>query len=74
MNVEVEVVRAVRTTYLVKGVKSLQSAERVALDAALKKLAGASGVQKIGKRDPETWVTWSTPVIVRDGEIVRGKE
>ena len=71
MNVEVEVVREVGTTYLVQGAKSLESAERIALEAALKKLAGASGVRKIGKREPEAYVTWSQPVIVRDGEIVR---
>jgi len=70
MNVEVEVVRCVRATYLVQGAKSLEGAERIAMDAAAKKLAGASGVQKTGIREPESYVTWSRPVIVRGGEIV----
>lgn len=70
MNVEVEVVRCVRTTYLVQGAKSLESAENIALDVAGKKLAGASGVWKTGIRKPESYVAWSRPVIVHDGEIV----
>ena len=71
MNVEVEVIRCVRTTYLVQGAKSLEHAERVALDAAGKKLAGASGVQKTGIQKPETHVAWSEPVQVRDGKVTR---
>jgi len=70
MNVEVELVRCVRTTYLVQGAKSLESAEVVALECAAKKLAGATGVQKTGIREPETFVSWSRPVIVHGGEIV----
>jgi len=74
MNVEIEVTRCVRSTYLVQNAKSLEDAERSAMDLATKKLAGTTGVQKTGTSKPESFVTWSRPVIVRGGEIVEEEE
>ena len=70
MNVEVEIARCVRTTYLVYGAKSLEAAERIAMDLSDKKLAGANGVEKMGISKSESFVTWSHPVIIHGGEIL----
>ena len=70
MDVEVEVVRCVRATYLVRDVRSLEAAEREALALADKKLAGTNGATRTGVGEPETFVQWSRPVIVRDGKVL----
>ena len=65
MDVEVEVVSEQRSTYLVQGVRSLERAEKIALHMAAHKLAARSrpGGRRLGSRDPEFYVEWSTPVI-----------
>ena len=70
MNVEVEVVRETRATYLVQA-RSLEGAEKLALECAAKNVS-ASGCVKMGRsRTGEHWVAWSEPVQVRDGKVVK---
>jgi hypothetical protein len=71
VNAEVEVVREHRQTFLVMGARSLEDAERVALTWADKRKKLNSRVPKRWSRNPEHYVTWSQPVQVRNGEIVK---
>ena len=54
MNVEVKVVREKVTTYLVKGVRSLEEAERIAL---------AGKGRRVERTYPEPYVEVSYPVL-----------
>ena len=68
MNVEVEIVRETVTTYLVRDVRSLEAAEREALAAS----TGDKSRVRGGKvRTQEPYVRWSTPVVVRNGRVIR---
>ena len=69
MNVEVEVIQETKTIYLVQSVRSLEEAERIAL-----KHTGLEGtkITKQGRSTKEEpYVRWSTPVIVREGKVIR---
>lgn len=70
MNVEVEVVREIRTTYLILGAKSLEDAERRAEECEA--FGGqSSGCVRGEPREDAPYVAWSEPVIVREGQVVR---
>lgn len=71
MDVEVEVVTEHRQTFLVVGVRSLEEGERIATEMAQHRGALSTRVPKRWSRIKETFVAWSQPVIVRDGEILR---
>jgi hypothetical protein len=71
VNVEVEVVKEHRQTFLVMNVRSLEEAESIATDMAQSRGRLHTKVPKRWSRKPTYYATWSHPVIVRDGEIVR---
>ena len=69
MNVEVEIVRFVRTVYLVQNVSSLESAERKALATARSgDLMEASGVLIESRGEMDWDVQWSIPVSSREDD------
>jgi len=59
MNVEVQVVRYRRVTYLVRGARSLEDAERKALNGE---------ARKISESDSQVEIEWSEPVLRRRHE------
>jgi len=73
VNVEVEVVREIRTTYLIFNAKSLEDAETEAVQCSRHGLS-KSRCRKLGTRQVDPYAAWSDPVLVRNGEIRRSDE
>jgi hypothetical protein len=71
VNVEVEVVREVRTTYLVLGAASLESAEEEAVKCAHMNVSSTVCVKQGKNQTRDVYAAWSEPVIVKNGKVQR---
>jgi len=72
MNVEVEVVREVRTTYLIFGAQSLEAAEVEAERCECDNVTATTRCVKQGPSETvAVYAAWSDPVQVRDGRVWR---
>jgi len=69
MNVEVEVIQETKTLYLVQSVRSLEEAERVALEHT--GLEGTKITKQGRSIKEEPYVRWSTPVLVKKGKVLK---
>ena len=75
MNVEVEVVREIRTTYLIFGAQSLEAAEVEAEQCERDNLTATTRCVKQAPSETATvYAAWSEPVQVRDGRVRRWTE